>query len=140
MTKRYASRTQVPVIQSQGEIKDLLRSLGVDRIGMADSPTGAFVFFETNTAAYTIRLPVHEGRMTVAQRKQRERSDWRSVALLVKARVVAIRQGITTLEQEFMAETTMPDGSRLIDHYDDVRRGIEERGGPLQLVHMGAAV
>ena len=45
---------------------------------------------------------------------------WRAFVLLVKAKKVAIEQGISTVEREFFADTVMPGGSTLYDHHAEL--------------------
>lgn len=40
-----------------------------------------------------------------------ERRRWRSLLLVTKARLVAIDDGVQTIEQAFMADLVLPDGS-----------------------------
>jgi hypothetical protein len=47
------------------------------------------------------------------QRAQRERERWRLVILLVKAKLEAIRLGLSTPEREFMADMVTDDGRTL---------------------------
>lgn len=48
------------------------------------------------------------GRAKRAEQKQRER--WRALVLVIKAKLEAVEAGISTLEQEFLANVVMQDG------------------------------
>lgn len=122
MSKPYAENTKVPVSQSQAEVKEMLRKLGADRMMVFESADENFVVFEIpnqdgSSIAFKLTQKVPDGKGSV---EQRERAAWRAVGLLIKAKKVAIEQGITTIEKEFMADTVMPDGSTLIDHYQGI--------------------
>lgn len=130
----YASRTEVPVEKSQIEIRRMLQSLGAERLAMMQAPEGDTVIFEVRGCYYRIQAPpLPEGRHTKAALAQLQRSAWRALVLLVKAKKVAIDQRITTLEREFMADTVMPDGSVLIDHHQALVKH-NYRDGPPQIV------
>lgn len=118
----YAETTTVPVAKTQGDIKKLLRKVGADRVAMFESSEENFLLFEIPTPegvsiSYKLSAPIQEGRQSL---EQRERSAWRALLLLVKAKTVAIDQGITTIEREFMGDTVMPGGTTLIDHYEEL--------------------
>ena len=58
--------------------------------------------------------PTRLKRTAQAQRRAYEqgcRERWRSLALIVKAKLEAVTAGITTLETEFLAHIVLPDGS-----------------------------
>jgi hypothetical protein len=38
---------------------------------------------------------------------------WRALALVIKAKLEAVQQGISTFEDEFLAQTVLPDGNTL---------------------------
>lgn len=122
MGRSYAEDTKVPVARSQEQIKKMLRELGSDRMAVFESEQENSILFEIPNAdgystQYKLTSVVPEGRRTLAQR---ERASWRALVLLIKAKKVAIQQGITTVEKEFMGDTVMPGGATLIDYYQDL--------------------
>jgi len=136
---RYAENTKVSVSQSQAEIKDMLRKLGADRIAVFEDRAENYIVFQLPPShdrpefAYKLSQPRPDtSGKTAKQADQLERSLWRALVLLVKAKKVAIEGGITTVEREFMADTVMPDGSTLIDHYQAVI-GHNYQDGPPQI-------
>ena len=43
--------------------------------------------------------------------EQASRQRWRALALVIKAKLEAVAAGITTVEDEFLSHTVLPDGS-----------------------------
>ena len=101
----YASRTEVPVAKSRGDIEALLRKAKASRVVHMDEPLEAIVMFslESRLIKFEIRVPGDAS-------DQRRRSIWRAVFLVIKAKIEAVEQGITTIEQEWLAHVVLPDG------------------------------
>jgi chromosome condensin MukBEF MukE localization factor len=136
-SRRYASGTQVPVSRSQDEIRDLLRGLGADQIGVMEGGGKGFVVFKIRETLYRIASPeitVRRGQDPAPE----QRRLWRAIVLLVKARAVAIREGITTVEREFLSDAVMPDGSVLADHAPRLIEQAYKDNGPPRLLMLGA--
>lgn len=130
--RRYAEGTDVPVSRSQADVRDMLRRVGVGRIALMDSPTGsAELWFEHQGRGYRLTVPVP--KVDASKREREERRAWRVAVLLVKAKTEAIREGVSTVEREWFADTVMPDGQTLLEH---ARHQIDEAmatRGPLRL-------
>lgn len=129
--RRYAERTKVPVAKSQQEVRDMLKKLGADRIAVMEERTGSSVWFEIAPRGYVIRSP--HAPANKANSDVWHRESWRALVLLVKAKMVAIQQGITTIEREFLADTIMPDGTTLIEHAPEMIERVYAEGGPPRL-------
>ena len=121
--KQYASTTTVSPEKSQAEVRQMLKALGAERMAVFSAPEGDSVVFEVRGTYYKITAPPAKG-------VQAERSAWRALVLLVKAKKVAIDQKITTLEREFFADVVLPDGSALIDHREALIRANYREGPP----------
>lgn len=120
----YAKATVVPVDRTRGEIERMLRGVGANAIGSMSDQNGAIVIFQLNTRAYRMTVPIppldefahgpgRKARSANAMRDMRaqvERSRWRALRLVLKAKLEAIEAGISTLEQELAMHTIMPDG------------------------------
>lgn len=129
MARVYAQDTSVPAYRSQNEVRELLKSIGADRFAMMEVEGRVVMRFAVRSVLYQIErpsLPDIKG----ASVDQRERAAWRSLVLLVKAKKVAIEQNITTVEHEFMADTVLPDGSRLIEHRQQIIDHAYDAGPP----------
>ena len=116
MTQRtYAQDTNVSVDKSTADVKKMLKALGADRIAVIESSDGNFLAFQHGSVAYKLTQP----KLDIPRKseEQCDRAAWRAIVLLVKAKKVAIDQGITTLEREFFSDTMLPDGTVLGDHH-----------------------
>lgn len=131
----YAQDTKVPVNKSHNDVHKELTAIGAERIGiMFGGDQGSIVVFQAGDVMYKITQP--DLSDAIKNTDQAERAAWRAVFLLVKAKAVAIKQGISTVEQEFMANTVMPDGSTLIEHHRDIVEHNYSNDGPPRLTFM----
>ena len=100
----YAETTKVPISQTKAEMERLLIKHGATAFGIAQDGQTASVFFRLNDRMIRFRVSVPEG-------PQRARSHWRALLLVIKAKLEAVATGIVTLEDEFLAQTVMGDGT-----------------------------
>jgi len=124
---RYASETSVSVEKSRAEIETILRRHKASSFGYASNPTGAMIFFELAGRRIKFVLPMPDpkarefthtpakGMLRSAAEaekawEQAGRQRWRALALVIKAKLEAVAAGITTVEDEFLAHTVLPDG------------------------------
>jgi hypothetical protein len=63
--------------------------------------------FTHTPARGTLRSPAEAEKAWEQAGRQR----WRALALVIKAKLEAVAAGITTIEDEFLAHTVLPDGS-----------------------------
>jgi hypothetical protein len=105
----YAERTKVPVAQSRGEIEKILARHGADAFGYTSEVGAARIAFRMKARHYRFGLPLRDGRGPVSDQETRAR--WRALVLVIKAKLEAVAAGITTIEEEFLNATVMPDGS-----------------------------
>lgn len=130
--KRYASRTSVSPEKSKGEIEATLRRYGADQFMYGWEDGRGVVWFRLNglpvrmvlplprleefrhfeqKTAYGTRLRQRTEDAAVRACEQAERQCWRALLLVVKAKLEAVEAGITTVEQEFLANMVLPDNS-----------------------------
>lgn len=126
-TPRYAQETEVTVEKSQAEIRRILKRYGANEFVSGESPYHVMTGFKIKGLfiRITITLPdpnseefawtkVKHQRRTPGQQQvaydQAVRQRWRALRLIIQAKLEAVEMGITTLEQEFMAFTLLPDG------------------------------
>lgn len=124
---RYAADTAVSTDKSRSEIEATLRRYKADQFGYATNARGATVMFSMNGRHIRFILPLpdpedrefthtpSEGRVRTKENAERAweqacRQRWRALALVIKAKLEAVSAGITTVEDEFLAHTVLPDG------------------------------
>lgn len=115
-TRRFAQDTDVPVHKSKGELETLLERAGAGQILMGGDKPRSIVFLAFTLDGRQIKMKastLRPSRRCAAE--QLERETWRVMLLLVKAKLEAIAMGHTTVEQEFLANIVLPDGSTVID-------------------------
>lgn len=134
----YAEGTEVSVDRSQTELRTVLRKYGADGLAIAEMPQRAVVEFMANARRirFSIGMPTGEERnlrvtkggvqRTAAQLKNaiaaEERRRWRALVFVVKAKLEAVESGIVTFEDEFLAQTVLPDNSTVAE---SIQPGIE---------------
>jgi hypothetical protein len=101
----YASKTAVPVAKSRADIEAALRKVKASRIVHMDEPSEAIVMFNLANRLIKFEILIPGGAT-----EQRRRSIWRAALLVIKAKIEAVEQGITTVEQEWLAHVVLPDG------------------------------
>lgn len=128
----YAADTKVPVDRSKAEIERTLQRYGCDQFAYGWAATGAaFVAFKARDRTIQFQLPLpgrHDRDIThtetgrartdaqaQAAYEQACRSRWRSLALVIKAKLDAVETGIVTFEDEFLAHTMLPSGQSFGD-------------------------
>lgn len=126
-TNQYAERTEVPVERSKGEIERILTKYGADQFMYGWAGDLAVIGFRLEGRMVRLYVPLPpkdapEFRTTATGRyrasqdavqnawEQAVRQRWRAVALIIKAKLEAITAGITTIDQEFLANMLLPDG------------------------------
>lgn len=129
--RRYAHGTDVPVSKTRGEIEALLTRHGAAQIlsGIDRERRSGFIGFTLHGRQYRIPLLGRADRNRNAE--QVEREQWRSLLLLMKAKLEFIASGHTSPEIEFLAHTVLPSGAtvgaELAPRLDDVYRTGEVR-------------
>lgn len=134
----YAENTTVDSSRSRMEIERTLERYGADSFAYATNATSAQVGFsmKNRQVRFTVPLPDRKSKAfthtptgklatetaQAAKYEQAVRQKWRALALVVKAKLEAVEAGITTFEQEFLANIIMPGGKTV---YDNVQDGIE---------------
>ena len=106
----YASETKITTERTRGEIEALLRVNKGERILTMDEPLELIVGFVMAGRWYKIEVAV-DGAMT----DQGRRAKWRALLLVIKAKLEAVAQKISTVEREFLAMAVLPDGRSVGD-------------------------
>ena len=127
---RYAANTSVSSHQSRAEIEKTLTRYGADQFIYGTSPDRAVVGFTMfgRQIKFLVPLPDRnsdEFLFTPSRGLERSpaeaeaayekavRQRWRALSLVIKAKLEAVESGITAFEDEFMAQTVLPDGTTM---------------------------
>ena len=131
MTRPYAAGTSVSAEKSRAEIDTLLSKHGATQRGIQvdDAANMAIVAFVVSGLKYRIDVPLpkeeqpdvrpkgwygwDDERRRLFVRKQLDqtaRERWRAIVLLLKAKLEAVRLGLTTIDREFAADLVLPNG------------------------------
>lgn len=154
----YAANTTVSVEKSRAEIEATLARYGADSFAYATSPGIAIIGFQV-TPPSGIRLSIRMtlpiprkseerfthrtvyGRLTENSPEQTNklweqacRSSWRSLCLVIKAKLEACASGISTVEREFMADIMLPNGQTMGQQVEPQLRMLSEAGRVPQLM------
>lgn len=115
---RFAEGTSVPVSKTRQDIEHLVGKHGAHNcISGSDFQSRAgFVAFTLEARQIRFQLRPYEkrgGSGREQQPEQYEREMWRALHLVIKAKLEAVRSGVVTTEQEFLANLVLPDGRLL---------------------------
>ena len=135
-SQRYASKTTVSPEKSRGEIETVLRRYGADQFMYGWEDGRGVIGFRLNGLPVRMVLPLprledfrqyeqktaygtkrknRTPNAAVSACEQAERQCWRALLLVIKAKLEAVEAGITTMEQEFLANMVLPSGSTVGD-------------------------
>jgi len=129
---KYATNTDVSVDKSKAEIERILSRYGADEFCYATKSGVAMVGFRMSGRRIKLVLPLpdrdsEEFTLTPSRKwartekqaydawEQACRQRWRALALVIKAKLEAVDAGISSFESEFLADTMLPDGSRVAE-------------------------
>ena len=132
----YATGTTVTAEKTLGEIKGLLKQRGVTNIMTHDIPQQFSLAFEYNGVPYRITLPLpafddptfwdyKRGGVTYQRTpgaanelydKEFNRR-WRAFGMVIKAKIVAVEEGISTMEAEFIGNAILKYGRTVSETY-----------------------
>jgi hypothetical protein len=146
---KYAEHTDVPIERSVSEIERTLDRYGCEAFSYMRRKDAGAVEFEMRGRRVRIIVPLPDRnspefttykqggfryqRADEPARKLWEqacRQRWRALLLVIKAKLEAIDAGISTFDQEFLAQLVLPGGPTVIEL---VRAELEERFGRLEL-------
>lgn len=136
---RYAKTTSVPVQRTKAEIETTLTRYGATAFMSGWNDRGqATIAFRMRQRSIrflmpeiSVEAPSGRGRRASSEQRQQqaERSAWRSLLLLVKAKLEAVESGFTEFDEEFLPHIVTETGETV---YERLRERIGA-GGPLQL-------
>jgi hypothetical protein len=117
----YAARTKVPIERSREEIERVLHNYGADEFFYGASTKGKGIGFRYKGRVIKIGIPIpprsEYSNSQYGENKwhQEEQRRWRVLLIALKAKLELIDAGLTTFEDEFLAQTALPDGSSVGD-------------------------
>jgi hypothetical protein len=124
---KYAAGTEVPLGRSRDELERLLIAHGATGFAYGhDDDLGVYqVMFRMADRAFRFTIPMPRlddpdiwrtptGRRRSSAQQQdalqaEARRRWRALLMITKARLVAIEDGVMTLEQAFLADIVLPN-------------------------------
>lgn len=137
----YAQNTEVSVDRSRLDIEKTLKRYGADSFAYATQGNKALIIFRmcNRQIRFVLELPDINSREFAytpsrgtrrtpaaqeAEWEQACRSRWRSLYLVIKAKLEAIETGISIFENEFMANILLPNnqtvGEFMLPQIDEV--------------------
>jgi hypothetical protein len=124
----YAEGTNVAAERSRAEIERMLARFGATGFGYANEGDRSMITFRIGGRVVMIvlgfpainnplvaRTPSGKLRTQTQAREaldQEIRRRWRSLVLVIKAKLTAVQDGISTLEREFLADLVVPGDGR----------------------------
>lgn len=130
--RQYAHQTKVTRAATMAELEALLGKYGCVSFTSGTDQGDAIIAFELAGLRVLMRIAlpgVNDRRFTHtdtgrnrhtdtvhAEHQAAIRATWRALLLFVKAKLVAVDQGLTTIEQEFLPYVLLPDGSTFSHH------------------------
>jgi hypothetical protein len=103
----YAASTKVSVEQTKADIEKLVRKYGAKGFAagwQGDRAQVSFIAHERHIR-FTLLVPQHP---------QPARSRWRTLLLLVKAKLEAVDAKVVTFEEAFVGDIVMPDTGKTV--------------------------
>lgn len=152
--QRYAENTTVSSEKSRGEIEKTLTRYGADQFMYGWRESAAMIAFRAKGRhiRFLLQMPDRTAREIThtpgrglargpaereAAYEQAVRQRWRALALCIKAKLEAVEAGITTFEDEFMAQIVLPNGQSMSEHAKPlIARAYETGQMPPLLPHL----
>lgn len=130
---RYASKTNVPSEKSRMEIERTLMRYGATGFMYMWKGNDAVIAFEFGKYHIRLNVPMPDKNSTefthtetgrertnpdamFAAWEQASRQRWRAILLIIKAKLESIESGIRSMEQEFMGDFVLADGSTVSEY------------------------
>lgn len=152
--KPYAANTKVKVSDSRDEIESALKKYGGAGFGYMTQGDTALIAFVLEGRHYrmVLTLPSYdailyekidaikkrrhctEGEALEAAYEQEVMRRWRALALVIKAKLVAVAEGVRTISEEFLADEVMPNNQRFEEWAEPQIEEMRRRGVMPQLL------
>lgn len=142
----YAAGTTVSSAKTMGEIQGMLAARGVVKVATMTDPEKFTLAFEFEGVPYRMTLPTPDPASPEFSQYYRgsvlyERSDsqkkklyekevncrWRAFGMVIKAKLVAVEEGISTIAREFIGDAVLASGQTFREAYaDDLPKAIAD--------------
>lgn len=124
----YAETTTVSVSKTKADIETMIQNAGADQFVSGFKDNMAIIGFTLSNRQIRFVLPLplkSDFEFTPGHRKRQNadvinkawaqacRSKWRSLYLIIKAKLEAVESGISTVEREFFYDIVLPDGQTI---------------------------
>lgn len=127
--RKYAEGTSVTIKQSRDDIENVLKKHGAGAFAFYSLPGRAVIMFEAHHRKLRFDLPLPPGDTERDRREQRRL--YRSLYLVIKARLDAVTSGIETFEEAFLSHVVMPNDETVYQHAAPLIE-ISYKGGTMQ--------
>lgn len=113
----YAKDTVVPIERSKTEIERILMRYGADQFGYISKTDRAVIQFSMKKKMLRFDLPLPTtADASEAYVAKESRRRWRSLSLVIKAKLEAVDSGITQFEAEFLAHIVLPNKQTVAEY------------------------
>jgi hypothetical protein len=127
---KFAIQTSVDPEQTLSEIKRTLKRYEATNLTTVEAETAIFIMFEMRNRRVKFVVPLPEkshsdfkqgasnqygkkGSFNQTLYEQAIRTRWRSLLLVIKAKLESLDAGIETFEEAFMAQILLPNGQTM---------------------------
>lgn len=128
---KYADKTKVSVQKSKIEIEKTLLRYGVDDFFYGHSLTkGGGIGFTYKKRVIKIGVPLPDSQTfhTKIKYEQEHRRLWRVLVIGLKAKLELVDAGLSSFEDEFLAQTCLPNGETVSQYYQPLIEGAVKEG------------
>ena len=131
----YASKTSVPIGQSQVEVRKILMKSGADGVAIAETMQGSSTqfIFEGKPYKFTIMYPDRNDERFTHTNKGKKRTSvqleseleaekrrlWRCMVLYIKACLEAHTNGLVNLKRSMVGNMQLPNGKTFYEAIDN---------------------
>lgn len=125
---RYAERTKVPVDRTRSEIEKVLKSNGSTGFIYGSSPGRVMIGFEMKSRRLRFVVPMPEANKTRSNEREVDREvarRWRSLLLLIKAKLESVGSGIVEFDQEFLAHIVIQGSETVGDRWIEAVKSLD---------------
>lgn len=106
--RRYAENTKTPVLYTRNEIERTLERYGANQFLYGYELGRAVVGFRMNERQVKISINLPKGDSDKDQKEVRRL--WRSLVMIIKAKLEAVASGVAVFDDEFMPYIVLPSG------------------------------